>query len=277
VAIDTVLIFTWNHAIQRSTDYGKTWTQISGLSPGAFAFTNGMLYGSSATQIYSSTDSGNTWSVAYNGGSDYLVASGGVLFSGGARSIDSGRTWLKTDSLYPNAITADGSNDFAVAAPGYMWVSSDLGAHWHSMDAAGLPGDVRLTAVCVFDSFVYVGGYDPVTHRGSGLYYRPISEILPKSAVRSPHTMPVAERLDVYPNPFGTSCTARFTLDAPSEVRVSLFDATGREVRTVFGGTLQPGLNTLPIDGTGLADGVYWCRLAANGSERVAKLSLIRR
>jgi hypothetical protein len=277
VAIDTVLIFTWNHAIQRSTDYGKTWTKISDLSPSVYAFTNGILYAASGNQFYRSLDSGETWMKTADQGATYMVAVDRDIFVGSMQSTDAGETWMNHDTLDIWAGATDGTNVYAAGHARAVYASSDRGRTWLTVDANGLPGWFDASAICVFDSFVYVGGYDPVTREGTGLYYRPISEILPKSAVRSPHTIPVAERLDVYPNPFGTSCTARFTLDAPSDVRVSLFDATGREVRTVFGGTLQPGLNTLPIDGTGLADGVYWCRLAANGAERVAKLSLIRR
>jgi hypothetical protein len=278
VAIDNTLIFNWHRAIQRSTDFGKTWTQVSGLSPGVFVFTEGILYAASATQFFRSLDSGFTWEKRSDRGAGYMVALGNDVFVGPYHSSDGGANWEEPDSsLNVWALATDGTNVYAAGNDTRVYATTDRGRTWLNVDATGLPGWFNASAMCVFDSFVYVGGYDPETGYGRGMYYRPISEILQRNAVASHQGGSPAERLDAYPNPFGTSCTVAFTLDAPSEVRVALYDATGREVRSVYSGSLPPGLNTLPIDGSGLADGIYWCRLQANGTERVVKVSLLRR
>jgi hypothetical protein len=275
-AIDTILVFPWHGGLQRSTDYGKTWSRVSDYVPESFAVAGSIVYGASATEFFRSNDSGLTWEKTANQGADYVAAIGDDVFVGSVHSSDGGYTWHDHDSLDVWAVTTDGTNVYAAGHKRAAYASTDRGRTWLTIDANGLPGDFNASAICVFDSFVYVGGYDPVSGSGAGLYYRPISEILPKSAVASEHSRPAAKRLDVYPNPFGTSCTVAFTLAAYSDVRVSLFDATGREVRMVYAGALPSGLNTLPIEGTGLPDGTYWCRLVANGTQQLAKLTLKR-
>jgi hypothetical protein len=81
-----------------------------------------------------------------------------------------------------------------------------------------------------------------------------------------PTAPPVPARIDVNPNPFGTSTTIRLLAPLGNETAIELYDATGSVVRTL---ALSRG--TAQLDGRLLADGIYFARVAGSDSP-VAKV-----
>jgi hypothetical protein len=76
-----------------------------------------------------------------------------------------------------------------------------------------------------------------------------------------------------YPNPFNPSTTIRYSLNVLSEVRLTVYDASGRKVRTLFEGTDVPGersrqWNGLDDNGSPVPTGVYICRITAQAEGR---------
>jgi hypothetical protein len=61
-----------------------------------------------------------------------------------------------------------------------------------------------------------------------------------------------------------------------SNVRLVVYDLLGREVALLINETRGPGEYEVMFDGTGLATGVYICRLTAGGNSRTLKLLLAR-
>ncbi|MCB9367343.1 MAG: S8 family serine peptidase [Calditrichaeota bacterium] len=68
-----------------------------------------------------------------------------------------------------------------------------------------------------------------------------------------------------YPNPFNSSTTFRFDVPQTSRVALRLYDITGREVATVMDELRAAGPQTIQFDATGLATGIYFARLEAEG------------
>lgn len=76
-----------------------------------------------------------------------------------------------------------------------------------------------------------------------------------------------------FPNPFNASTTIRYSLNALSQVRLTVYDAAGRRVRTLFDGTDVPGersrqWNGLDDNGSPVPTGVYICRITAQAEGR---------
>ena len=80
----------------------------------------------------------------------------------------------------------------------------------------------------------------------------------------------------VYPNPFNASAIIQFTLPARSNVRVEVFDVTGRPVAVVFSGIGEAGLHRVRFNAIGLASGPYFVRLQAGSSAQTKRLLLLR-
>jgi hypothetical protein len=66
-----------------------------------------------------------------------------------------------------------------------------------------------------------------------------------------------------YPNPFPTTTEIVFTLEKGSEVNITLFDITGKEVSRIFSGKREAGENRISFDGSGLQSGVYFYSIQA--------------
>jgi hypothetical protein len=61
-----------------------------------------------------------------------------------------------------------------------------------------------------------------------------------------------------YPNPFNTFTIIAYRLSTPSEVKVNLYDITGRKVKTIFSGMKNKGMHYVRLTGTDLASGIYF-------------------
>jgi len=66
-----------------------------------------------------------------------------------------------------------------------------------------------------------------------------------------------------YPNPFNPATNIEFTLPVSGHVSLKVFDMTGREVATLIDKDLNPGRYEKQFNGSGLASGVYFYRLAS--------------
>ncbi len=82
------------------------------------------------------------------------------------------------------------------------------------------------------------------------------------------------------PNPFRPSTTLRFTLSSERDVRLEVFDVSGRMVKTLARGSFAPGMHTLTWNGIGehgnrLPTGVYLYRLMAGKDVAQRKMILI--
>lgn len=78
------------------------------------------------------------------------------------------------------------------------------------------------------------------------------------------------------PNPFRSETTIRFALDAPSPVRLAVYDALGREVAILVDGEVAAGSHAQRFDGSALPNGVYLFRLDAMGQQAVGTMVLNR-
>lgn len=84
-----------------------------------------------------------------------------------------------------------------------------------------------------------------------------------------------------HPNPFNPRTTLRFRLTTPGEIRLEVFDAAGRRVRTLARGPVSEGEHAVVFDGRDdagrpLASGVYRYRLSAAGVDQGRSMVLVR-
>ncbi len=88
---------------------------------------------------------------------------------------------------------------------------------------------------------------------------------------------PRSWRLDQnYPNPFNPSTMICFSIPRAETVRLTVFDALGREVSRLLNERLQPGTHTVEWNARNAASGFYFCRLTAGAFSETKKLVLTR-
>ncbi len=79
-----------------------------------------------------------------------------------------------------------------------------------------------------------------------------------------------------YPNPFNASTRIAYTLDAPAEVRLTVHDALGREVRTLQSGPQTKGRHEASFHASDLPSGVYVVRLQAGTCSTAGRMLLLK-
>jgi hypothetical protein len=85
-----------------------------------------------------------------------------------------------------------------------------------------------------------------------------------------------------FPNPFNPITTIPIAIPHTAEVALKVYDMLGREVRTVFAGTLEAGHHFITWDGknnsgSAVASGMYIARFRTNtGKTFVGKMTLMK-
>jgi hypothetical protein len=74
------------------------------------------------------------------------------------------------------------------------------------------------------------------------------------------------------PNPVEVSTTIVFDLLRSSNVGLRIFDAFGRQVETLVGGTRPAGRSEIVWQPNGISDGIYYYRLDVDGTAQSRKL-----
>ncbi len=79
-----------------------------------------------------------------------------------------------------------------------------------------------------------------------------------------------------YPNPFGTRATVPLEIAEAGRVRLAVYDVLGREVVVLLDRELEAASHHVAFSGAGLASGVYFVVLEADGQRRARKVMLVR-
>jgi len=87
--------------------------------------------------------------------------------------------------------------------------------------------------------------------------------------------------LSSYPNPFTTTTTISYQIDSKVNVRLSVYDLTGREVTVLINRLQVPGTYTIEWDGTNksgtqLPGGIYIYRLSSGNHASAGKMIILR-
>lgn len=82
--------------------------------------------------------------------------------------------------------------------------------------------------------------------------------------------------LQNYPNPFNPTTVISYKLLTSSYVTLRVYDALGREVRTLQNGWTNPGTHEIVFDASGFASGIYLCTITSGSFMQTEKMILIR-
>jgi len=122
---------------------------------------------------------------------------------------------------------------------------------------------------------------DYVTSLGLTLYQRDPRRGKGGPQAGEPVAVPVKDVFSVYPNPMKAQAQIEYTLKAPAEVNLSVYDIMGRLVQTVIQGKHPAGLHRAYWEGKTqsgepVAKGVYLLRLQTPSQTKTAKIVVIR-
>ncbi len=79
-----------------------------------------------------------------------------------------------------------------------------------------------------------------------------------------------------YPNPFNPTTNIKFALPKNGHVKLTIYDALGREVETLVNNELVAGTHTIEWTARNMASGIYLFRIEADNFVKVNKMLLIK-
>ncbi len=88
--------------------------------------------------------------------------------------------------------------------------------------------------------------------------------------------LPAGYTLSSHPNPFNARTTIAYTLPAPVDASISVYDITGRRIAVIDGGPRSMGPHSSVWDAAHFPSGVYFARLEAGERSQTIKLILLK-
>ncbi|MBN1481085.1 T9SS C-terminal target domain-containing protein [candidate division KSB1 bacterium] len=129
----------------------------------------------------------------------------------------------------------------------------------------------------------YVGDYDisvsfhDQTATSSHTLENDSSFILRLDTDQTMLKLPSAFRLEQnYPNPFNQSTTMHYYLPNPVHVTLELYDLVGRKVDTFVDQQQAAGRHSIQINGSNLANGIYYVHMTSGALRCIKKVALIK-
>lgn len=282
--------------IFRSIDQGVTWTRINSIMQPyisaclLWAGNMNMITASNAfvrhpngyEPMYERQDNVTCLTNAVVVGGDIMI--GGQFWDGTAYrmglsfSSDSCKTWqsFPLDTLSNGAIrsvAANGQTAYAVGgtwegvwgnSKGRIFQSLNGGQDW-TLEPVILEGQ-EFKDVCIMGNEVFA-----ISSWGTVYKKSTVTAIVPTVTV--PQEFVLKQN---FPNPFNPSTSITFTLKKQDLVRLSIFDASGREVKVMVNGWRSAGEYTERFDGSMLASGVYFYKLEAGNFSATKKMMLVK-
>ncbi|HXG00804.1 MAG TPA: T9SS type A sorting domain-containing protein, partial [Bacteroidota bacterium] len=238
--------------------------------------------------MYLSTNSGASWTSIGTGitstsirsitfiGTDIFVGTQNGIF----HSTNNGGSWTQANggltSLNVQSLTSFGTNLVAGAGFG-LYVSTNSGGSWTTINT-GLPSSfgIILPIIYTLGAVPFAGGTTIYAGTaGLGLWRRPASQFTSVDLL-SPAVPEMFFLEQNYPNPFNPTTRIGFSIPHTSHVTLTVFDVLGNEVATLVNRNMNAGSYEVIFNAAGLASGVYFYRLQAEGLAQSRKLILQR-
>lgn len=120
------------------------------------------------------------------------------------------------------------------------------------------------------DQDLILGAYD-----GTFTYYENMREVV---AIQSTDPLPSSYELRTYPNPFNPTTEISFQLTSPGFVELSIFDLSGKKVKTLTNEYYTAGMyNFHFMASQEMGSGIYICRLMVNAQlAESQKITLVK-
>jgi photosystem II stability/assembly factor-like uncharacterized protein len=288
-----------NAAMLKSTNFGLNWTTLSSnnfVSPCDIAIQNGnsniMYLGDSGpSKLWKSTDGGVTWTLRNSPNTSEIPMIG--------------MSQLDTNLSYHTAWSASGvfktndkwdNNIVNVTTTSSAWgcdISKDDPTAF-SFITYGRVGYLTLNAGASFTNVtsiasanagvLYLNKGEVLGQGTSGVYKLAITYNVSATPVTVTGVQPgeitgIPEKYNLYqnyPNPFNPVTKIKYDLPESSVIKITVYDQLGKQVAVLANGFTNAGSYEVSFDASGLASGIYVCKLETPDASFTRKMSLIK-
>ncbi len=302
---DPNLIYAGKTMVYKSTNGGNEWiktNQGNQLTPNlpismAISYDNDdVVYlaaapTSSRAQVFRTTNGGESWDEITNGlpdrypmeivvnpidDNDVYIAFSGFGTSHVFKSTNKGDDWIDIGDGLPDvptsalAVDPDYPDHIYAGTDLGIYVSFDDGLSWQLFDE-GLPNATVIMTLSVSYSNRMLRA---ATH-GNGVYERKMPDI--PSSVPAGNSKPEGFALNQnYPNPFNPVTKISYSIPERSNVKINVYDITGRKVKTLINEVKEAGSYSLSFSGENLSSGTYFYTINAGKFSEAKKMTLLK-
>jgi len=276
------------YRVYQSNDNGGTWTNFNQGLPTYNVGNSFTIFNNNVFMCEGSTLSGRIYRRSVNGGANWVSLNtngagsdnevrqiytvNNTLFaatnSGVYKSLDNGQSWnVILPNVLARAITGYGNNLICCLFSGGFRYSSDLGVTWTTLNE-GLTSDPVFVSLYVHNGYVFAG-----TPRAE-IYRRAIGTIgITNIGTTIPEKFVLHQN---YPNPFNPSTNIEFSLPKSGNVKLTIFDALGKEVAVIVNDNLKAGIYKADWHASAFPSGIYFYKLVAKDFVQTKKMILIK-
>ncbi|MHB1688609.1 MAG: WD40/YVTN/BNR-like repeat-containing protein [Ignavibacteriaceae bacterium] len=267
-----------------STNNGGSWTGVSsGITNQnilSIATLGTNIFAGTPNGIFLTTNNGVSWTAVNDGLTNQYVnafaVSGTNIFAGTVGGVflstNNGGSWTAVNngltSLVVLSITTSGTNVFAGTYNG-VFCSVNNGGSW-LIKNQGFNIIPEVRCLLVANNYIFAGtNNQSVWRRDSAEIPTGIQNI----STEIPSSYSLSQN---YPNPFNPSTIISYQIPKDGFVTLKVFDALGREVKTLVNEYKGKGYYSVSFDGSDLSSGVYIYQLKANGFISTKKMLMIK-
>ncbi|MBE2228878.1 MAG: T9SS type A sorting domain-containing protein [Ignavibacteria bacterium] len=282
-----------NAPLRVSTDWGTSWTLISGGEPGGvfrspcdviiqYELPNVILVGDGTTgsnfgKVWKSTNTGVNWTLinTVTGSEIPMMANSSLdlnlfyhsTWSSGSfwksQNMGSAFTNLnQTGALWATDIAKDDPTavTFNTYSGSTTYFSLNSGTSFTTLSTTSSPGA----------GVVFLDKANLLYQQGSGVdkmvVTYTVTPVVSNGNISSeiPATFGLSQN---YPNPFNPTTQIKYDIAKASYVAIKVFDVLGNEVATVFNGNLAAGKYSADFNASNLSTGIYFYSLTADGQK----------
>ena len=276
----------------RSTNNGASWTNSttgmtnSRITSLAIIGTN-LFAGTFGGGVFLSTNNGTSWQAVINGLTNLDVWTLNVnpavplnLYAGTGNgafyTTNNGTSWITINNgltdTYVHSFAFSGSTMFAATDMEGVFRSTNNGASWTAMNE-GLT-NTTVWVLTASGSNLYAGT------NGSGVFRRPLSEMVSVQELGGeiPEKFSLSQN---YPNPFNPTTNFKFAIPSnvkgeTSNVKLVVFDLTGREVETLVNSMLTAGNYEVRWDASRYSSGIYFYSIRTDNFQETKRMVLVK-
>lgn len=273
-----------NGGIFRTTLDSPNWEQLIGvpevLMTRDLLLSGSTIFAGTGQGVIKSTDNGNNWDTAgmhslYAPVLSLLLHNGniyaGTALTGIYKSSNNGLSWVAVTSGtgfgWVYSLTSYNQYIFSGADNG-IFMSSNNGETWVDKNQ-GFAAVPSVSGLTIHNGYLFAGT------TSQSVWRRQVSDIINVNNISS--EIPSGYSLGQnYPNPFNPTTKIRFKIPSFGEVKITVYDASGKERAVLTDGTLRAGIYETEFNGAGLSSGVYFCRMQAGSFSETIKMIMVK-
>jgi len=280
----------WYKTLLRTTDGGNTYSNTFGSAyymwQKSFILNNYVFLMGNDGALFRSTNSGNTWDSLYTGmpnslssaqffenGKGFIFGCCGAFF----RTSNFGNHW-EHDTVYltrgwalEDCYFSNDLSGWAVGEHGSIVRTSNGGKSWETLPYNNLVSFKSVKFVNNLTGWIVgLEGTIVKTNNGGGQGV-PIG-------IESYQTHLPSEFLlkQNYPNPFNPSTNIKFVINKPTNVKLSIYNVTGRLQSILSEDFYREGEYEITWLASNNPSGIYYCKIETDKGNQVVKMSLVK-